>query len=402
MRKLFYLFATNLVILIVGYGVFPLLPGYAMRFGADTGAIGLFLGIVYIAISLGSMLPGWLPAHMSRKKLFIAGSLVGLPGLFLLGQASALWQVVLLTALIWFSGGVGLALGSVYTGLLSAEGKRGRAFTLVSLSTPVATLAGGLVVGRLVQWQGYAFAFTALGVMWLALPLIVFFKLDDVRAGAAQDATGTEAVTVPGANTAFTFLMVAALLVAGAISIGRMGSSVAMEALTFSPAAISGTTAVAGVALIPFMLLSGGLADRLGAQRFLVGGYLLAGAGAVTLMAATQLWQFGLAMTLLLLGRAASDSLAPAVATDLLPQAAIHRALPRLKATNWMAGVASFIGGGYAMELLGTRLVFAGAAAVALLAASLLFLSRRQRPRPASRPQPAVAVAVPASVPCGD
>jgi MFS family permease len=148
-------------------------------------------------------------------------------------------------------------------------------------------------------------------------------------------------------------------------------------------------------------LLSGVLSDRIGARRFLIGSYLIAGAGALALVVAAQLWHFWLAMTLLLVGRAASDSLAPAVATDMLPKEALYRALPRLKAINWMAGVVSFTGGGYAMELLGTAQVFAIAGGIALVAAALLSVLPGWRPSLARAPGP-VAATGPQGVPCGD
>jgi MFS family permease len=405
MGTLFYLFCTSLIIQIVGFGLFPLLPGYAMRFGADTAAAGLYLGAVYVAISLGSMLPGWLPARVSRKQAFLAGALIGLPALFLLGHATELWQVVLLTSALWFSGGVGLALGGLYTGLLSAAGRRGRIFTLVSLSMPVASLTGGLLVGWLVQTQGYSFTFTALGVMWIALPLIVYFKLDDPQPAAEQPAAEQPAAERPAAEMrgdprdglrpagaataaprrasgAYALLLAAGLLVAATIGLGRLGSSVAMAALAYSPAAISSTSTVAGAVLIPFMLLSGALSDRLGTRRFLIGGYLLAGAGALVLIAASELWHFWLAMTLLLVGRAAGDSLSLAVATELLPKDELGRALPSLKATGWIGGVASFAGGGYALALLGQAPAFAIAGGIAVLAGALLAVGGFQRQKP--------------------
>jgi hypothetical protein len=71
-------------------------------------------------------------------------------------------------------------------------------------------------------------------------------------------------------------------------------------------------------------------------------------------------------------GRTVNDSMAGAVATDLLPRAALQRALPRLKAMNWLAGVFTFAGAGYAIEALGTTAIFLASALVALAAAGAL------------------------------
>jgi hypothetical protein len=74
-------------------------------------------------------------------------------------------------------------------------------------------------------------------------------------------------------------------------------------------------------------------------------------------------------------GRAVNDSMAAAVATDLLPRAAVHRGLPRLKAMNWVAGVASFAGGGYAIEALGVTAIFVAGALIALVAVGALVVT---------------------------
>jgi MFS transporter, ACDE family, multidrug resistance protein len=395
--KLRYLFMTNLVILFVGYGLFPFLPLYALEHGASTGTIGLYLGLTYVAISTGSMLPSWLPERLSRKKLFVASALLGTPALLLLGFATAFWQVVILTAAVWFSGGVGLALSSVYTGLLSRKQRRGRSFSLVALSTPIASLLGGLLVGQLVTWQGYRLMFVAVGIWWIILPLVAYFKLDDIRV-EDSGASNSVAAGSPASPPSFLLLLLAALLAAGTVSLGRMGASLAMEARAFSPADVGNTTAIAGAAMIPVVLLMGALSDRMGRQRFLMLGYLLTAAGAAALTTSGQLWHFYIAMSLLMTGRAVNDSMAAAVATDLLPRTAVQRGLPRLKAMNWVAGIASFAGGGYAIQVLGLTTMFVVGALVALAAAaSLFFLPGRpveEVASPALVPVPQQPVAV--------
>jgi MFS family permease len=382
-NRLFFLFYANLVILFVGYGLFPLLPLYAMEFGATAGAVGIYLGLTYVAISVGSMLPSWLPETVSRKRLFLAASLVGIPALALLGMANSLWQVVLLTAAVWFSGGVGLAVSSVYTGMISNQSEQGRSFSLVSLSTPVASLLGGLIVGQLVATAGYRVMFLALAIWWVSLPLVVFFKLENVQVDPQAERAEETAATAPATGRSFLLLLLAAFLVAGTTSVGRMGASLSMQALSFSPQAVSSTSAAAGLAMIPFILVQGALSDRLGRRHFLTIGYLLSAAGALALVLSGQLWHFWVAMAMLMLGRAVNDSMAAAVATELLPRPALPRALPRLKAMNWVAGVVSFAGAGYAMAALGIQIVFVALALAAVVAALVMaLLPRRDRPAP--------------------
>src|SRR6266498_3878382 len=117
-RMFIMLFICHAVPLFIGMGLFPLLPLYAARFGAIRTDIGVFYAVVYIASTAGVFGTGWLAARVSRRALFFAGATLGIPALVLMGHATALWQVVLLTACVWLCGGITLTLLSVFTGVL--------------------------------------------------------------------------------------------------------------------------------------------------------------------------------------------------------------------------------------------------------------------------------------------
>src|SRR5574339_299228 len=87
-KQLFALFLCNLAILFIGFGVFPLLPVYASKFGLTPSMIGLYLALTYIAISVGTMLPGWLSGRISQKLVFVAPRLLRVPALRLFGDVT--------------------------------------------------------------------------------------------------------------------------------------------------------------------------------------------------------------------------------------------------------------------------------------------------------------------------
>src|SRR5512139_1082094 len=175
--QLLYLFASSFIILFVGMGLFPVLPVYATEFGATRTVIGLYYALMYAANAAGSMLTNRLAARLTHKGLFVAVGALGIPALLLLGQASALWQVVGLTTIVWFCGGVGLALVTVFTGQQSGSKSRGKSFSLMFLAFPLGALFGGILVGRLVTAAGYHAMFVVLGAVWAILPVIGIFKL---------------------------------------------------------------------------------------------------------------------------------------------------------------------------------------------------------------------------------
>lgn len=171
-KQLLYLLFCSVVILFVGMGLFPLLPLYVAQFGSTPTVTGFYLAFIYATNAAGAMLTGWLAERLTHKGLFIAVGGLGMPALVLLGQATALWQVVVLTGIIWFSGGVGLALVNVLTGLYADATNRGAAFSLLFLAFPLGAVFGGATVGQLVAWQGYPLMFGVLGIVWSALPVI--------------------------------------------------------------------------------------------------------------------------------------------------------------------------------------------------------------------------------------
>jgi MFS family permease len=170
------------------------------------------------------------------------------------------------------------------------------------------------------------------------------------------------------------------LLFAMTVSVVRMGLSISMKAIDFTPAAISGANVVGGLVTIPLVLGFGALSDRLGRRFFLVLGYLLAAFGSVSLVMAEQLWHFWIVSAAVLVARTIGSSLASALATDILPPQALGRSLPLLGTMTWASGVLGFAGSGYAIETLGASNLYLIATLLSLAAAGLMGLLPRQRP----------------------
>ncbi|HZD56256.1 MAG TPA: MFS transporter [Anaerolineales bacterium] len=368
-RPLLYLFVSNLIVLFVGMGLFPLLPLYATEFGASKTIVGIYFAIMYMSNAAGSMLPAWLADRLTRKGLFVAGSVLGIPALFLLGRATALWQVVILTSALWLSGGMVIGLAGVFTGLYASRASRGKSFSLMSLPMPLGALIGGAAIGQLVTWRGYASMFSVLGFMWIALPLIGLFVLKDKPVSEPDDTTARLSTSQPQFGGSFYLLLGLSSASLVAINAGRLGTSLSMQALSFSPNAIASSATVSGLVTIPVTFLIGALSDRLGRERFLVTTYLLAFIGALTLVLATQLWQFWLAATSLLVALSASGAISSALATDLLQPTALTRGLSWLKGTGSIAGVISFTGTGLLLDNFGPVPLYLLAMVLPLIAA---------------------------------
>lgn len=370
-NQLTYLFLSSFVILFVGMGLFPVLPVYAAQFGATRTIIGVYFALMYAANAAGSMLTNRLAGWLTHRGLFIAAGAAGIPALLLVGQATALWQVMALTSIVWFCGGMLLALINVFTGLYAGNGSRGKSFSLMFLAFPLGAIFGGTTVSRLVAETSYYTLFVALAVVWAALPVMGVLRFKSRHDGMARRkaTAGADAPLGP----VFFRLLIIAVVSAFAINIGRLGTALSMQALNFAASDIAGTATVSGLLAMPAVMAIGALSDRLGRQKFLMVSFASAAGGSIMLALATQLWMFWLAATLTLVALCTNGALLAALIADRLPAAAMERGLPWIHGMSPVAGTAGFLGIGYAMDAWGPGAVYVVAAAMAVLAAVLLW-----------------------------
>lgn len=375
-RQLLYLFLSSFIILFTGMGLFPLLPLYATDFGATPTTIGYYFALMYVANTAGTMLTGQFARRLTRRGAFIVVGALALPAIFFMGRVTAFWQLVLLTAVAWFSGGMNVALANVLTGLHADGKRRGASFSVMFLTMPLGSLFGGAIIGRLVDWYGFQATFDVLTVIWFIMPLIGLLGIRDpqTRPGVAEARETPHAnarrpqVAMPALGGRFVLLMGITFFASLAIQAARLGAPLSMQALSFSAGEISTATAIGGLVTIPVALLLGALSDRLGRERFLIISYVLAGFGAAALIAANELWHFWLAVTLMTVSLSTTGALASALATDALPPEALTRGLPLIKAMTSIAAIVSFASAGYVLETLGPGALFVVATALAGLA----------------------------------
>jgi MFS family permease len=371
-KQLIYLFTGSFVVLFVGMGLFPLLPLYFAKFGANQSMIGVFFGLIYIANAAGPMTIGWVSDRISRRTLFTTASLLGLPALILIGLADSLWQVIVLTGIVWYSGGLCLALISIFTGLQTDKSNRGRSFSLVSISIPLGSLIGGAVIGMLVSSYGYGLLFLVLGGVWSILPILGWVLIEDAQDSRQAAPVSQKGATAERISGRYYLLMLASLFSATTIATGRLGTPLLMNNLEFSASAITSSATISGLVAIPITLLIGVLSDRLGRQHFLVLIYLLAAGGAIGLSFAGQLWQFWLVATMTLVAFVINGAMASALATDLLPEKQLSKGISWINTANSVGAILSFMTAGYLMELLGAKSLFMIASALPLVSAALV------------------------------
>ena len=80
-RQLPYLFFYSFIILFVGMGLMPVLPLYAANFGASSSITGIYLSVIYVSITISTIMTSWLGLKLGRKRLFVLSAALGAPAL---------------------------------------------------------------------------------------------------------------------------------------------------------------------------------------------------------------------------------------------------------------------------------------------------------------------------------
>jgi MFS family permease len=351
-KQLATLFICNLVPWIIGNGLVPLLPVYATQLGADSAVAGYYLAFSYLALACGALSAGWVSDHTNRRKLpLIAAGLVSIPMAWLMGQTNSIWSLTVFTALLWYAGGMGLALCSILAGMYADPGERGKVFGILTLTVGLGALVGGLGIGWLVELRGYTVMFNCLAAFLTLWPVsALFLKEKDTPKLWKQTSPAPKKKSL-GRN--FTLLFLSACLASITTFFIVLMRSIVMRDLDFSPLEISSTGAIGGVIAMPLPVLMGWLSDRKGRKPFLYAGILAAMVSLILLAFTKALWGFWIVFIFQGTASQGIGTIANALAADLVPRESLGKALSLIGSTGWIGGVVGFGLTGYAMQNLG-------------------------------------------------
>jgi len=379
-RQLTALFLCSLVPWIAGNGLLPLLPVYAARLGADSTVAGLYLAFSYSALALGAISAGWVSASRYRRKLpLVLAGLAGVAFASLMGRVDSVWTLTLATALLWFSGGLGLALIGILAGMSAAENERGRIFGILALTSGLGAVVGGLGTGWLVKNWGYTTMFSSLAVFMLLWPLtaLLLEEKQDKRPQHQEDAPRK-----PGPLGRSYFLLSAASIMMSTTGFFIvLIRSLVMSDLRFGPLEITSTGVIGGLISMPLPALMGWLSDRIDRKTFLTFGYLSVFAALVLLAFSNALWHFWLVFALQGIATGSTGSIGNAWVTDLIPRESLGWGLALYGSTTWIGGVIGFAVSGYALHNLGVTPTFMIGSLLALGAIGLLIPIKAKRGR---------------------
>jgi len=365
------LFVCSLVPWTVGNGLLPLLPVYATQLGADPRTAGNYLAFSYVAIAFGAISAGWISDGFQRRKIpLIIVSMAGIPVCWLMGRAGSILALSVLTALFWFSGGVGLGLIGILTGLSASQDERGKVFGILSLTGGLGGLVGGLASGIIVDRWGFQTLFTILTFFITCWPISGIFLSEKKTERIDKQDEPAKRKSALGRD--FYLLLTASLMVTISGFVIVLGRSLLMNDLDFSATEISITGAVSGIIAMPLPLLMGWLSDRTGRKVYLFLGYGLSIASLFILAMSASFWCFLIASALQAIFMGVNGTIGNALATDMLPQESLGRGLALLSAASSIGGVFGFAGAGYTLQSFGVLPTFVISMSLPVIAIILL------------------------------
>jgi len=379
-KQLLLLFFGCLVPWTVGNGLMPLLPVYALQLGASTAVTGYYLAFAFLALALGTIFAGWLSDRLQRRKILsiISGALA-IPLIWMMGQAVKIWQLSIITATIWFLFGMAFASLNVLAGLFAAENERGKVFGLLGLTMGLGAIIGGLSVGPIVDRWGYPTMFSVLCLFSVILPTTAIF-VKDKKIEQVPNQTAPEHSEKPSFGKAFIVLLLAQLIAVIVNGTGNIGRSLAMNNLGFAATAITSTSVIGGLVMLPFPFILGWLSDRVGRKCMMVICYASYALCMVMFALSKSLWQFWIAATLFGIGFI-SNSVGTAFVTDLVEPKALGRGVSLFQGMGWIGNVIGLAVAGLAFQNLGIATAMFIGAVLPLIGIVLLILIRVAKQR---------------------
>jgi MFS family permease len=370
-RQFAALFLCNLAVFTVGVGLLPLLPVYATRLGAGPVLTGYYLAFAYVTLTASAMLAGWLSDVLQRRKaLLIVSGVLGVPVTWLMGQVTGIYGLAILTATVWFLGGVQLTVLGILAGLFAAESERGRVFGILEMTAGLGTLLAGLTMGSIADRWGYPTLFRVTALWWILFPLSALF-LEDKVVDRDRQTRGSVSGGTSALGSHFWLLAVATLTTSIAVFVADMGRSLTMHSLGFLAATISSVGIVAGIASLVRAPLLGWVSDRVDRRQLLMLTCLVGTAGLLLLSVSTSVWHFWVA-TALLGFLPIAGPVGKALVSDWVPQETLGVGMSLFLVAARVGGVIGFASTGHAIESFGMGWTFLIGALLAVVGVGLL------------------------------
>ncbi len=179
---------------LLGYSlILPLLPFYAVAFGASPTAVGLLLATYAAAQLVATPVLGRLSDRVGRRPVLLLSFLGTLLGFVALGLATAVWMLFVARVLDGLSTVVSAA--QAYISDVTAPQERARGLGALGAAFGAGFIVGPAVGGSLSRFGFAVPAFAAAALAGLAGTLLYFFLPESLTPERRAELVGTSAST---------------------------------------------------------------------------------------------------------------------------------------------------------------------------------------------------------------
>lgn len=316
-RRLFIIFGIVLVDMLSFSLVLPLLPGYAIRFGASTFVAGLVLSAYPLMQVIAAPILGRMSDVFGRKPILllsIGGTAVAL---VVLGFANALWMLVASRLIDGITGG-NISVAQAYMTDITSVEDRGKAFGLVGAAFGLGFIIGPVTGGLLIGFGPHVPPFVAAGLAVVNLLLVTFLLRESLSKQRRAEIAATPAHGFNLHELASTLklprvgpLMWVRIVIGLTFSVFEGGFSLwASAGLGLNPRDIAFVLAYVGVIAVVIQLgLIGPLTKRFRDPQLIVGATALAALMLVAWGLSPNIWTLLALMPFLSLGMAVANTI---------------------------------------------------------------------------------------------
>lgn len=384
-KQLTALFLCYLTPYYVGNALLALLPVYAIQLGADEAITGIYLGLAFATLAVGTLLSGWLSDRFQRRKETMLGAaLIALPAGWLMGRVDSVFLLTVFTMVVWFAGGLSSGTVNILTGIYAEPANRGRVFGIIGAAGGLAQILGGLTAGPIVEHWGYVTLFSVAGSVWIIQAVATTF-LEDKKIVHEPDSDTPSQVSTSPMSMALWLLILASMMVGIANFSTGLARPLMMDMLKFDASAISSAVAVGGLVSLPAPFLLGWLSDKVGRKKLLIMTYVMASIGTLIMLEAVELWVFWVSIGCFSLNSSAM-SIGSALITDMVQPRVLSKALTRYASSLWVAGTLGYGITGIIIQSIGMQGTLFLVAMLPLTSVLLIIAIRSGSKGPVIRP----------------
>lgn len=264
------------------------LPDLQTRFGVDARAIGALVTVFAITYAVASPVLGAATSHWERRRLLLTALTVFTIG-NVLAASSMSYAVMVLARVI---SGVGAAMftpiAAATATMLVAPEARARALALVGAGLTVATVIGVPAMTLLGARMNFRLVFATIAAAAVLAAVLLRMTLPPLPGqGGATLAERVGVIRLPGV---LSTLLVSTCAFVGGFTVYNFIAPLFIERLGIDASAVTWLLLAFGVGGAFGNLLGGQLADRLGADRTVAVGLVLATGGLVLVAVLGGTW----------------------------------------------------------------------------------------------------------------